>query len=94
MSITRRLFLSPLVALTLALVFASAARADTITFNSLEQPGDNAAFMSSYSEAGFTFTSNHHFGDAFAFISPQQNQSDYYAGSAGCISAMSATPVD
>jgi hypothetical protein len=77
----RKLWLAPL-ALCLLCIAQGSARADTITFNPLELPGPAVTFMSSYTEAGFTFTSLINPSSPFAFVSAQQSNSSY-AGSAG-----------
>jgi hypothetical protein len=78
----RKLWLAPL-ALCLLCIAQGSARADTITFNALEQPGTSFTFLSSFTEAGFTFTSLLHPGDPIAFASAQQDNTSSFAGSAG-----------
>lgn len=80
-----RLFQKSVVSISMVLA-SVAANAAMITFDSLEQPGCGVVScftnMASYSEAGFTFTSN--FTDDLAFASAMQGTTGvWYAGSAG-----------
>ena len=62
--------------LLLAFAGMSAAHADTITFDSLEQAGTGFQYMSTYTELGFLLDAHGTFGSA------QQQNAAWYAGSA------------
>ncbi len=79
----RHLRLTFVAALAMLCLTAHAARATTINFNPLEQPGTGFIFLGpAYTESGFTFTALPPTNSAgFAFA--QQGNTDSYAGSAG-----------
>jgi hypothetical protein len=84
---TFKLAFASLTFAVLCLASATDIKATTITFNPLEQPGTGRnAVGSSYTEAGFIFTSN--LANNLALATAQQ-QSTEYAGSAGLFSNFS-----
>lgn len=66
-----------LAGLLLALSTFAPAHATRIDFDSLEQAGDGFQFFSQYEEDGFRISTD------ITFASAQQNNPDWYAGSAG-----------
>jgi hypothetical protein len=76
-----------MIAVVVSIAFASAAaNATIITFDSLEVPGNSVSQFPTYTESGFIFTSSEcpsGSGCALAFSSGWQNNTEFYAGSAG-----------